>query len=141
MAEFSSFEQFDRETETKPPEPRLFGLALALAFALVGCARVWRGGHPRLWAIGICAVFLSAAILRPALLAPLAAAWTAMLRPVSRALTLVAMGLLFFLVVTPLSWIRRLWVPDPLGKQLDRHATSYWRCREPNPPENMRNQF
>jgi hypothetical protein len=91
----------------------------------------WR--FPRLW----CSRRWSG----PALLDPVAAAWTIVLRPMQQAVTIAAMAMLFFLVITPAGWLRRLLVHDPLRLRFDGRATSYWQKRQTPSAETMMNQF
>jgi hypothetical protein len=129
----SFFERFDRDAEVRPPSGRLFGLALALPFAIAGFR------HP--WAIAVCAVLILTAAVCPELLDPVSAVWTRALRPVRQASTVLAMALLFFLVVTPVGVLHRLLVRDPLRLRFDRDRASYWLPREPVLPQTMLNQF
>ena len=96
MSRAAAFEEFDRSGEFRPPSARLFGIALAVPFALLGGVRALRGGQVRWWALGISAALLLLALVRPAMLAPLAAAWTRLSRPLNRAITILVMGLLFY---------------------------------------------
>jgi hypothetical protein len=134
------FESYDRE-EVHPPSGRTFGLALALPFALIALAPLRHGGGVRRWAAAVSAAWLVLAAVAPALLARLAVLWTAVMRPVRLAVTAAAMALLFFLVVTPIGCMRRLWVRDPLRRRFDRQAASYWQKRDAASPQSMTNQF
>jgi len=141
MSPSSSFEQFDRVEEMRPPSGRLFGFALSMLFGLIGLVRLVRGGEVRWWALAISAMLALAAAFHPTSLDPVSKAWTIVLRPVHRAVTIAAMGLLFFLVVTPVSCLRRLLVRDPLRLRFEPNAASYWQERQPTAPETMDNQF
>jgi hypothetical protein len=137
----AAFEQFDRAQEIRPPSGRLFGIALAVPFALLGGWRALHGGEVRWWALAVSAALLVGALARPRMLDPLAAAWTRLLRPLHAVITIIAMGLLFFLVITPVGWLRRALVHDPLGLRFDPQARTYWRERQPPDPQGMVNQF
>jgi hypothetical protein len=137
----SPFERFDRVAETQPPSGRAFGFAFALLFASIGCLRALHGGEVRWWAVAISATLALTAAVRPALLDPAAAAWTIILRPIQQAVTIAAMAMLFFLVITPAGWLRRLLVHDPLRLRFDARATSYWQKRQTPSAETMTNQF
>jgi hypothetical protein len=138
---FTSFERFDRGEEIRPPSGRLFGFALAIPFAVAGGVRALRGGEVRWWAMVISAALALAAGVHPAMFNRMAAAWTRVLGPMHRAVTITAMALLFFLVVTPVGCLRRLLVRDPLRVRLEPNSLSYWQERQPIPPETMTNQF
>jgi len=137
----AAFEQFDRSEEIRPPSGRLFGIALAVPFALLGGLRALRGGEVRWWAVAISAALVLMALIRPAMLHPPAAAWTRLLRPLHGVITILAMGLLFYLVITPVGWLRRALVRDPLRLRFDPRARTYWQERQPPDPRGMVNQF
>jgi len=141
MPRNAAFEQFDRSAEMETPSGRLFGIALAVPFALLGGVRALRGGEPRWWALAISAALVLTALIRPAALEPLAAIWTRILRPVHAVVTMLSMGLLFFLVITPVGWLRRRLVRDPLRLRFDAGTRTYWRERPPADPGSMVNQF
>lgn len=46
--------------------------------------------------------------------------------PIGFVMAHVIMGLIFFGLVTPIGWIRRLLGHDPLRRRKDSNATSYW---------------
>ena len=103
--------------------------------------RVLRGGEVRWWAAAISAALALAAAVHPAMFDRMATAWAKALRPMHRAVTIAAMALLFFLVVTPVGCLRRLLVHDPLRLRFEPNAPSYWQERQAMPPETMTNQF
>jgi hypothetical protein len=138
---FTSFERFDRGEEIGPPSGRLFGFALAIPFAVGGCVRSLRGGEMRWWAASISGALALAAVVHPAMFDRMAAASSEVLRPMHRTVTIAAMALLFFLVVTPVGCLRRLLVRDPLRLRFEPNAASYWQERQAMPPETMANQF
>ena len=55
----------------------------------------------------------------------------------------IALGILFFLVVTPTGLLMRLLGKDPLRLRFDRSADSYWIARTPPGPDadSLKNQF
>jgi hypothetical protein len=77
---FTSFERFDRGEEIRPPSGRLFGLALAIPFAVAGGVRELRG-EVRWWATAIFAALALAAVVHPAMFDRLAGAWAKVQRP------------------------------------------------------------
>jgi hypothetical protein len=88
-------------------------------------------------------MFLAAALLRPALLAPLNRLWTRFGLLLHRIVSPVVLGIMFFAVITPMAWIRRALGNDPLRLRFDREARTYWVDRQPPgpPPETLTNQF
>jgi hypothetical protein len=101
------------------------------------------GGAVRGWAIVVAAASLATALLRPSLLAPLNRLWTWVGLLLHRVVSPLVLGVLFFLVVTPVGLLMRARGKDPLRLRSDRVSNSYWiERRPPGPaPDSMRNQF
>jgi len=88
-------------------------------------------------------VFALVALVKPALLARLNRLWVTLGVWLGRAVSPIALGVLFYGVLTPLGAVMRLTGKDPLRLKLDSRADSYWIPREaPGPvPDSMTNQF
>ncbi|MBF0311333.1 MAG: hypothetical protein HQL56_17595 [Magnetococcales bacterium] len=110
---------------------RSFGLVFAAVFVLVGLFPLWHGMDPRWWALAGSGLFLGAALAFPRQLAPLNRLWTRFGALLHRLTTPLILGVIFFLVVTPIGLIMRLFGKNPLALQVDRTATSYWILRKP----------
>ncbi len=122
---------------------RGFGLVFAVVFAGLGLWPALSGEGIRLWALGLAALFLLAAVVRPAALGPLNRLWLKFGRLLHGIVTPLIMGLLFFAVVTPTALIMRALKKDPLNLRFRPEARTYWIARRPPgpDPESMRNQF
>jgi hypothetical protein len=94
-----------------PGRSRLLGIALFLVLATLGGLWTWLG-----------LPVLAAALLRPALLAPLA-------RPVWTGVQGLALALLFFGLVTPVGMLLRAAGRPPLALKPEPEARTYWRER------------
>ena len=136
-------ESFAHDEPVRTSSDRSFGFVFTAVFAVIGLAPLV-AGHPwRPWATIVAALFLTAALLRPALLAPLNRLWTKFGLLLHRVTNPILMGFVFFLAVTPTAFMMKLLGKDPLRRRFDRAAKSYWIDREPPgpDPETMRNQF
>lgn len=51
--------------------------------------------------------------------------------PIGWIVSHVILAAIFFLVVTPIGLIMRLFGYDPMGRRIDRDANSYWHARPP----------
>jgi len=136
-------ESFARDEPVRTSSDRSFGFVFAAVFAVIGLAPLVAGHALRLWALIVAALFLTAALLRPALLAPLNLLWTKFGLALHRVTNPILMGFVFFLAVTPTAFMMKLLGKDPLRRRFDRAAKSYWIDREPPgpDPDTMRNQF
>lgn len=121
----------------------MFGLVIAAAFLLVSLWPVLSGGAIRWWAAAIGILIFVAALARPQLLSQLNRIWTLLGTILHRIASPILMGIIFFLVVTPIGLSMRLLGKRPLDLKFDPHAESYWKKHDPPgpPPESMKNQF
>jgi hypothetical protein len=103
------------------------GLALVLAAVAVLRYDSWRVAGLFL-AGGAVSVLLGAVQPRWMRFAFLAWMWAAF--PLGWVVSHVAMGAIYFLMITPLGVIMRACGRDPLGLKFDRQAKSYWTPRE-----------
>jgi len=122
---------------------RAFGLVFAAFFTIVALLPLWSGRPVRLWSIAAAAAFALLALAVPRALAPLNRAWTAFGDLLHRIVSPVALGILYYGVVTPTGLLMRLAGKDPLRLRFDPAARSYWIERRPPgpPPESLKDQF
>lgn len=136
-------EDLHREQEVEGASDRAFGVVMAGAFLVIALWPLLHGESVRWWASCVAAPFALAALLRPALLAPLNRLWIRLGVLLGRVVGPVALGILFYGVFTPLGIVMRLSGKDPLRLKLDAGAQTYWIERLPPgpPPDSMTNQF
>jgi hypothetical protein len=136
-------EDLSREQHVEGSSDRTFGLVFAAVFLFIALGPLRHGHAPRWWACAVAAVFALIALLRPKLLAPLNRLWTQLGVLLGKVVSPIALGILFYGILTPLGVIIRLSGKDPLHLKLDPHADSYWIARKPPgpAPDSMINQF
>ena len=136
-------ESYDRPEEIQGSSNRSFGLVFAGFFAIVGLFPLVAGGPIRYWALLTGAVFLLLGLALPSVLGPLCRLWMKFGQLLHRIVSPIVLGIMFFLVVTPIGLLMRLAGKDPLRLKFDREAGSYWIAREPPgpAPESLRDQF
>lgn len=113
-------------------EGRKFGLVVGGAFLTVAGLLWWRG-HPAgaLAAGGVGTALGLAGLLLPGRLGPVHAAWMGLAALLSTVTTPVFMGMVYFVVVTPVGLLRRLLGRNPLARS--RQAASFWIAKDPAP--------
>ncbi len=110
--------------------------------ALIGFWPLFRGEPVRLWIAAAAAGFLIVAVAHAPLLAPLNRLWTRLALVLHKIMTPIVMGILFFVVLTPIALVMRLCGRDALRLRADPAAPTYWQSREPGPdPATMKQQF
>ena len=87
--------------------------------------------------------FLLVALGFPSILAPLNRLWLRFGLLLHRIVSPLVLGIMFFLVITPMGLLMRAFGKDLLRLKFDRAAASYWIERTPPgpPPESMADQF
>lgn len=109
-------------------ELKVFGVLFALFFALVGGLVWWQSGSRTaglvVWAAAglILLVFLMVAPARR----PIYLGWSYALYPIGYVITMVLMGVVFYLVITPTGLLMRLFGRDPLSRKFKPGASTYW---------------
>jgi hypothetical protein len=136
-------EDLEREENLEGSSDRVFGLVFSGAFLVIAAWPLLYKQSPRWWAGGIAVIFLLVALAKPALLAGLNRQWMKLGLLLGKIVSPIALGILFYGVITPLGVILRLSGKDPLRLKYDASGDSYWIPRKPPgpPPDSMTNQF
>ncbi len=123
------------EVDTNPTDRTLrqfAGLALPVAGLIVAVVLGWRMGHPVAAAVVVVGVTLVAVwgLVHPALVRPLYVGWMYAAYPLGWVVGHLVIGVIFFLVLTPIGWGMRLWGRDPLHRKLEPQHETYWQRRD-----------
>ena len=108
-----------------------FGVTMAAALAVLTAVRIWRRGFDEVAvsALIVAGLFALTAILTPAVLVPVYRWWMRLAEILGWINTRIILVIIFFLIVTPLGLLMRLFRRNPLesagkdGSLLDRTAT------------------
>ena len=121
---------------------RSFGLIVGSIFALIGVwPAVWRGQPLHLWSLILGGVLMALALVWPRSLTQVYRLWMTVGEVLGWINTRLILGVLFYLVFTPLGWCMRLRGKDPMQRTLAPEAESYRVVRQPRPSSHMRHQF
>ena len=139
----STHETYSREEAVTAGSDRSFGFVMAGAFGILALINAWNAHNLWPWFGAVSAAFLGAALIRPAILAPLNLLWLKFGLLLHKIVSPVIMGLLFFGTVLPTGLIMRALGKDLLRMKRDPGADSYWIVRTPPGPaaESMKDQF
>ena len=111
-------------------EGRRFAFTVGGALLALAAIAVWRGGRIGPWILGpIGAVLVVAGATVPTRLGPVQRAWMAFAVAISKVTTPIVMGVLYFVVITPVGLVMRLFGHNALTRS--RTATSVWVRRAP----------
>ena len=122
---------------------RNFGFVFAVVCAVVAGTQLWMGSRSFWPWLAVSGAFMLVALLIPRLLHPLNILWFKFGMLLHHIVTPVVLGLMFFVVFTPIGLWMRLIKKRPLNLQFNPHAKTYWIYRKPPgpPPESFKNQF
>lgn len=109
-------------------EGRRFGLTVGGAFLVLSAIMWWRG-HQTVLAVTFTlgTALVLAALVLPGRLGPVYRGWMAFGLALSKITTPILMGAMFFIVVTPIGLVRRLFGGNNLVPR--RSASSFWHDR------------
>ena len=118
---------------------RSFGIVFFVVFLLIALYPLTYGGEIRIWSLIISIIFLILGLLNSKILAPLNKIWFKFGILLGRIVSPLIMGIIFFLVVTPIGFIMRLLKKDLLNLKYNKNK-SYW-IEKNGPKSKMKNQF
>ncbi len=118
---------------------RSFGLVFFVVFLLISIYPILKDGNIRIWSLIISFIFLVLGLLNSNLLSPLNKLWFNFGLFLGKIISPIIMGIIFFLVVTPIAVIMRLLKKDLLNLKFKENNT-YW-IDKSGPKSKMKNQF
>jgi len=123
------------KTPVKLPSDKSFGFTFTVVFALLGGWLWWKKSSWGLPLLGVSAGFALFATLVPRLLRPLNIAWMYFGALLNLIVSPIIMGLIYFVVFTPVSLFFRITRRDALNRKFDGALSSYWLERKPPGPD------
>jgi hypothetical protein len=143
---FSLHENYRDEEPTEASSDRAFGCTVGSILMAIGATKTFLAGalSPIACLIFVAGtVLLLLGIVAPSLLSTLNKIWLKVGIAIAKVVNPIILALLFFLVVTPMAFVMRIFGKRPLRLAPDRAASSYWIDRESPDGEasSMRRQF
>ena len=105
---------------------RSFGLLFFLVFLILGLWPLKNSLDPNLYLISISAVFLILGLTNSKILSPLNKLWIKFGEILGMIIAPLVMALVYFIVLTPVSLIVRIFGKDLLGLKFLKQKDSYW---------------
>ena len=132
----------NKHEEIEGSSNKSFGIVFAVVFLIVATWPLFWGNELRIWATIASLAFLGTAFLFPNILSPLNTLWTKFGLLLHKIVTPLVMGLVFFVVVSPIAILMRIFAKRPLSLKYE-NIDSYWIRRDPSGPdaESFNNQF
>jgi len=127
------------ENKIKISSNKSFGFVFFIFFLIISLYPLLNGENIRIWALIISAIFLILGILNSELLKPLNKIWFKFGILLGGIISPIIMGVIFFLIVTPISLMLRLLGKDVLNLKKNNFKT-YW-IEKSGEKSKMKNQF
>ena len=118
---------------------RSFGIVFFVVFLIIATYPLINGDELRLWSLIISIVFLFLGLVNSKILNPLNKLWFKFGIFLGKIISPLVMGIIFFLVVTPIGLLMRLLNKDLLKLKFNSNS-SYW-IEKNEPKSKMKNQF
>jgi len=118
---------------------RSFGIVFFIVFLLIALYPITYSEEIRVWSVIISLIFLVLGLLNSKILTPLNKLWFKFGILLGKIVSPLIMGIIFFLVVTPIGLIMRLFGKDVLNLKYNNNK-SYW-IEINGPKSKMKNQF
>jgi len=118
---------------------RSFGIVFFIVFLLIAIYPLINQGELRIWSVLISLLFLILGIINSKILTPLNKAWFKFGIFLGKIISPIVMGVIFFLVVTPIAFLMRILKKDLLNLKYNKNS-SYW-IEKTDPKSTMKNQF
>ena len=125
--------------DVKISSNRSFGIVFFLVFLLIALYPLTYVGDVRIWSVIISLIFLVLGLLNSKILTPLNKFWFKFGIFLGKIISPIIMGIIFFLVVTPIGFVMRLLGKDLLNLKYNKNK-SYW-IEKNGPKSKMKNQF
>ena len=111
-------------------ELREFGITIGIVLSLLGGLFLWRGKTYCTYFFMLAAVFILLGVTAPIILKPIQKIWMTLAIVIGWVMSRVILIILFYLIVTPIGLLARLFGKDFLSRKFDKAAGSYWIIRK-----------
>ena len=116
----------------KNTQNRSFGLLFFIVFLAFALWPLTKKGEINLFLISISLIFLILGLLNSKILTPLNKSWIKLGELLGRIIAPIVMGVVYFIILTPISLLVRLFGKDLIGMKFKNNSKTYWIKRKKN---------
>ena len=121
------------------PSNKNFGIVFFIVFSIISIYPLFKNENLWIWSLIIAIIFLILGLLNSKFLSPLNKIWFKFGLFLGSIISPIVMGIIFFAVVTPTSFVLRILGKDILNLKKNNN-NSYW-IEKSGPKSKMKNQF
>ena len=119
---------------------RSFGIVFFFVFLIISLWPLTNENSLRVWSIFVAIIFLTLGLINSKLLTPLNILWFKLGMLLGSIVAPIVMGIVFFVIITPIGFIMKIIGKDLLNNKYDSKNKSYWINRNKT-KSTMRQQF
>ena len=119
---------------------RSFGIVFFIVFLFISLYPITYSEDIRIWSLIISFIFIILGLLNSKILTPLNKLWFKFGVILGKIISPIIMGIIFFLVVTPIGLIMKVLGKDLLRLKFNKKDNTYW-IEKNGPKSKMKNQF
>ena len=127
------------QSDIKIGSNRSFGITFFIVFLIISLYPLLNSESIRAWSLIISSIFLVLGFFNSKLLNPLNKIWFKFGLLLGKIISPIIMGIIFYLIVTPIALLMRLLQKDLLNLKFHENKT-YW-IKKSGPKSKMKNQF
>ena len=127
------------EKKIKVSSNKSFGIVFSIFFLLISIYPLLNNDPIYYWSLFVSFIFLVLGLMNSKILSPLNLLWFKFGILLGKIVSPIVMGIIFFLVVTPISIILKIFGKDVLNLKFNNNKT-YWIVKD-GPKSNMKKQF
>ncbi len=116
-----------------------FGVVFFIVFFIVSLWPLLNSNEIRIWALILSIIFLTLGLINSQILTPLNKLWFKFGILLGNIISPIVMGIIYFVVVTPIAFLLKVFQKDVLSLKKTKQA-SYWKNKEKY-SSSMKNQF
>lgn len=128
------------EKNIQLPSNKNFGIVFFIVFLIIAFYPLLNGNEFKFWSIIVSIIFLFLGLINSKLLTPLNRLWFKFGIFLGKLISPLVMGMIFFLVVTPIAILMRIFRKDLLNLKFNNEIKTYW-INKTDPKSKMKNQF
>lgn len=129
-----------KQKEIKISSNKSFGLVFFVIFIIIALWPLLNDGNIRIWSIIVSIIFLILGLLNSKILTPFNKLWMRLGALLGIIVSPIVMGVVYFVIITPIGLIMKLFGKDVLNLKLDKNKKTYWTLKK-KIPSKMKDQF
>ena len=117
-----------------------FGILFAIVFLIIATWPLLNSEEIRIWSLVVSVIFLILGLIKSKILNPLNNFWIKLGEFLGKIVAPIVMLFIFFVIITPMSFLVKIMRKDLLNVKFDKNKSSYWIERDEDLGP-MKNQF